>query len=97
MNSNTYRFSTRDDERYITKNGELLENPSGGLFDWGWYGFETEATAYFILHAEYGYHTASQYFHRFAREYLAEMDCNDFTWTSGAIAVMIKQLEDTDA
>jgi hypothetical protein len=65
--------------------------------NWGWYGVDTSWTAFRLLFVEYGVKTANKYFARFAREYLAEMDCDEFTWTSGAIAVMIKQLEDTDA
>ena len=94
MNSNIYRFSTRDGVKYITQNGETIPSLLG-QHGWGWYGRITRHTAMCILAYEYGYETAHMYANRFAREYLAEMTCDEFVWTSGAIAYMIDRLERT--
>jgi hypothetical protein len=90
--SNTYRFSTRDGVKHITKNGEEIISLLGE-HGWGWYGRITRHTAMCILATEYGWATAVSYTIRFAREYLAEMTADNFTWTSGAIACMIHEME----
>ena len=94
--SNTYRFSTRDGIKYLTRNGENLKD-DWWRPNWGWYGYDTTYTAYKILETEYGINTADQYFAQFAREYLAEMTCDEFVWTSGTIAFMIGQMEEKHA
>ena len=91
--SNTYKFSTRDNVKWITKNGESLLLLPNATFDWGWYGRDVKWTAFIILCEEYGPKTACQYFDRFARDYLSEMGCDSFLWTSGNIAVMLGEME----
>jgi hypothetical protein len=90
---NVYRFSTRDGVKYLTCNGEDISN--NYIMGWGWYGKHTSWAAFLLLLKEYGFTTASRYFDRFAREYLANMTCDEFTWTSGVIACMIHEMEKT--
>jgi hypothetical protein len=89
---NVYRFSTRDGKKHVTKNGEEIVSLLGE-HGWGWYGNVTRHTAWCVLVMEYGMATADSFTLRFAREYLAEMTCNEFTWTSGVIACMIHEME----
>jgi hypothetical protein len=91
MESNVYRFSTRDGARTVTSKGYTIA--SGEDASWGWYGKSAMTTAWLILFNEYGLKTARKYCARFSRNYLAEMTCDSFTWTSGAIAFMIRELE----
>ena len=91
MDSNTYRFSTRDGVKYLTCNGFEIKHTVP--VDWGWHGNNTWWTAWKVLQTECGVKTANQYSTRLAREYLAEITADEFVWTSGVIAFMINQME----
>lgn len=86
MSSNTYKGTTRDGKRYLTKNGEIITNY---FIDWGWFGSGAYQTAKEILLAEYGINTADQFASKLARTFLATCPEEDFTLTSGQIAFLI--------
>jgi hypothetical protein len=92
--SNTYRFSTRDGVRHITNaSGGPIHNICENCYNWGWYGNDTRIAAYDILYLEYGPKTAYKLYESFARNYLANIEADEFVLTSGAIDFIINKLE----
>lgn len=88
---NIYKFSTRDGEKFLTKNGIELKVPEGT--DWGWYGSKAIKTAFVLLENEFGTNVAKRYTAAFVRNYLAEVVRDNFGWTSQVLGNMIEDLK----
>jgi hypothetical protein len=91
--SNTYRFSTRDGKKNISVNGVDISPECDVSFDWGWYGVSCLISAMRILDTEYGETTSNTLHRKFARNYLANIEADEFVLTSGAIDFIINKLE----
>jgi len=90
---NTYKFSTRDNYRYLTCNNELISQPWQP--NWGFYGFFVLDTAYKVLLNEYGPATAERNQVALYR-FLVGIEADDFILTSGEIEHIISQKDPND-
>jgi hypothetical protein len=95
MSFNTYKLSTRDGVKYITKDGIEIASSASTTppIDWGFEGKGTVTTARVILTHEYGENTAERYKHRFVQHALTNLPEQGRTFTSSNILMILSQID----